>query len=107
MDVTFAAATRIDADELFASDVCGVYANTANAAAVTYMVISGFNVSTVERHGFSNSCMTRFCSCMQCSVSLQQTRFAGCHSVTISFATRITPLPIWLRHKHALQCSTE
>ncbi len=104
-DATFAAKISIDADELFKNDVCGVNANNANAAAITYIVISGFNASTVEQHGFNNSCVTRFCSCMQRSVSLQQARNAGCHSVTIAFATRITPLPIWLQQKHALQCS--
>jgi len=43
-------------------------------AATTYILTSGFKVSTVEQKGFNNSYMTCCCSQMQSSASLQQAR---------------------------------
>ncbi len=69
MDVAIAATEIINQDQDFTSNVCGV-----NAKCATYIFISGFRVSTVEQKGLNNIYMTRFCSPLQCSVSLQQAR---------------------------------
>ena len=90
--MAFAATKSVNQNQLFTSNVCGINARDANAAAIAYKFISGFRVSSVQQKGLNNSYVTRSCSQMQCSASLQQARNCRCHSVTIAFAVRSTQL---------------
>ena len=49
MDMAFTATKSTDPKQNFTSDVCGVNAKDANAAAVTYILVFGFRVSTIEQ----------------------------------------------------------
>jgi len=48
-DVAFAATEGVDQNQSLTRNVCGVNARDANAAAISYLVIFGFRVSTIEQ----------------------------------------------------------